>query len=697
MGFNHHSEEAEDKKDEEDEREGQSGPPDGGWGWVVMLGSLMCNVIVDGVCLTFGVVAEELTREFNVPISQVIWVGSLLTGSYLTVGPLVSAMAVRYGCRKVTIIGSLVASGAFLLSTQSNSLEMLIITYGLLGGIGFGMIYLPSIVMVGYWFEKKRAFATGIAVCGSGIGTFVFAPFGRYLLDEYGWRGTNAIMAGIILNCMVCGALFRPLQKRGSKRAKRGVVQRGSIMKALIEEKKRQRTISNGSLDNCIITKDNRLIKLDPALFDAKSRNNSLVARLKESLGFSTKSLNKSQKSLVIPSILIANGSPQMTKPIYKPGIKSPTKPALSPSSDSGCSTSLDAIIKARSCDMIPQNDPWSKLSIENSLNRKSLSYHNVNQHSVMTSGLGASLISIQVIPNSSVAATQSRTSLQHLNNRLIRSSRSMSYSSRLTNPATIVSGSVMSIPQYSASVQSFDSEMNDGRSISSKIISVLKEMFDFHLLKSRMFSLLVFSSILTMLGFFVPFFYLVKKASEIGVGQKEGVFLLSIIGMTNTLGRVISGWIADRPWADPLYINNGALILTGVATAVCPFFNSYIGLAFYSAVFGIGIAVFVSLRSILLVDLLGLEMLTKSFGILILFQGIASIAGSPLTGRLICATSNVDGTFYLAGALIAVSGVMGIPLRLLKSWDEAKLPPPLPEEMPINETLKIEQVETAI
>lgn len=43
--------------------------------------------------------------------------------------------------------------------------------------------------------------------------------------------------------------------------------------------------------------------------------------------------------------------------------------------------------------------------------------------------------------------------------------------------------------------------------------------------------------------------------------------------------------------------------------------------------------AVFVSLRSILLVDLLGIEMLTKSFGILILFQGVATMAGAPVAG----------------------------------------------------------------
>lgn len=47
--------------------------------------------------------------------------------------------------------------------------------------MGFGLMYLPAIVIVGFYFEQKRALATGLAVCGSGIGTFLFAPFGKYV------------------------------------------------------------------------------------------------------------------------------------------------------------------------------------------------------------------------------------------------------------------------------------------------------------------------------------------------------------------------------------------------------------------------------------------------------------------------------------------------------------------------------------
>ena len=62
------------------------------------------------------------------------------------------------------------------LSVAATSIVVLYFTIGVLTGLGFGLIYLPAIVSVSIYFEKKRAFATGIAVCGSGLGTFIFAP-----------------------------------------------------------------------------------------------------------------------------------------------------------------------------------------------------------------------------------------------------------------------------------------------------------------------------------------------------------------------------------------------------------------------------------------------------------------------------------------------------------------------------------------
>lgn len=63
-------------------------------------------------------------------------------------------------------------------------------------GIGFGLIFVPAVITIGFYFEKWRALATGIAVCGSGIGTFIMAPVSDWLIEKYSWRKALIIQAG---------------------------------------------------------------------------------------------------------------------------------------------------------------------------------------------------------------------------------------------------------------------------------------------------------------------------------------------------------------------------------------------------------------------------------------------------------------------------------------------------------------------
>lgn len=74
------------------------------------------------------------------------------------------------------------------------------------------MIYSPSIIIVGFYFEKWRALATGIAVCGSGIGTFVMAPLTEMCINKFQWHNALLFHAGILLICIQCALLFRPLK-----------------------------------------------------------------------------------------------------------------------------------------------------------------------------------------------------------------------------------------------------------------------------------------------------------------------------------------------------------------------------------------------------------------------------------------------------------------------------------------------------
>lgn len=86
---------------------------------------------------------------------------------------------------------------------------------------------------------------------------------------------------------------------------------------------------------------------------------------------------------------------------------------------------------------------------------------------------------------------------------------------------------------------------------------------------------------------------------------------------------------------------------------------TTFITLAIYVCFFGFLIGAYVGLTSVILVDLLGLEKLTDAFGLLLLFQGIATLIGPPMAGALYDHTLSYLPGFILAGVTIAVSGVV--------------------------------------
>jgi len=83
----------------------------------------------------------------------------------LKTAPLASALCNKYGCRVIGIIGSVISAVAVATSIFSPTISIMWLLFGLIGGIGMGLVYLPSIVMVGYYFEDKRAIATGKMNC----------------------------------------------------------------------------------------------------------------------------------------------------------------------------------------------------------------------------------------------------------------------------------------------------------------------------------------------------------------------------------------------------------------------------------------------------------------------------------------------------------------------------------------------------
>ena len=77
-------------------------------------------------------------------------------------GPIAGALINKIGARKTCLLGCLISAIGFALSSYSVIVPMLMITFGVMGGYGFGHMYVTSLVVISDYFDKKRGLATGM-------------------------------------------------------------------------------------------------------------------------------------------------------------------------------------------------------------------------------------------------------------------------------------------------------------------------------------------------------------------------------------------------------------------------------------------------------------------------------------------------------------------------------------------------------
>lgn len=617
-------------------------PPDGGWGWVIVLASFLSNMVVDGIVYAFGMFLEEIALEFNESTAYVSLVGSLLSGFYLMVGPFTSALANRYGFRLVAILGSILSASAFGLSYFSTSVLYLCLIYGVLGGIGFGLIYVPAVIAVGFYFERLRALATGIGVCGSGIGTFVFAPVCAALVKAIGWRKSVAVQGLMILSCIAFAWTYKPVKPTKLKNLKN---KDDSLEKPELV------------MDSSKLNPTTRL-KMEKALANMKAdstnslnENNATIPRM---LGVSNNAAYptaaqvwKSDYHKVYHTVHVPHHHriAQVYNKEKRPGI-----PFMNIQDEKA-----KDVKNENTTPLLDQEDglkPVIMTSRRHTIGErrtKALGDENAKKKSLVGVEINRPMYRDDIFFNASLTRLPQYTSQS-----------SLAYKLSVTRPPT---------------QHEIEEEVNkECRFCPESIRRPLATMLDISLLKSVSFLVLAISGLLTMLGFFVPFVYLKDRAVLGGIDRSKAVWLISTIGIANTIGRVLSGMFSSLPKVNVILVNNIALTIGGISTILSGVSMSEEYQFTYAVVFGLSMSCFVSLRPIMVVELVGLDRLTNAFGLILLFQGVAACVGSPMAGEFFNATGSYTASFYLSGSLILASAVLCYPLNIINRWEKNKL-----------------------
>ncbi|OZJ01604.1 hypothetical protein BZG36_05583, partial [Bifiguratus adelaidae] len=188
-------------------------PPDGGYGWAVVVGVFWVTFVVIGWSSSWGVLQLAFLKAFSgsVTLFQLAWVGSLGAAFIYVAGPVAGPLISKFGVRSVLMIGTFSMVLGVQLTSLVQTLWPLFFTVSLLAGVGSSLLFVTSMSIPARWFTKKQGLALGIAASGGGLGGTVFVEILTKLIDTVGLTWAIRIEGFIFLALLIGSiALIKP-------------------------------------------------------------------------------------------------------------------------------------------------------------------------------------------------------------------------------------------------------------------------------------------------------------------------------------------------------------------------------------------------------------------------------------------------------------------------------------------------------
>lgn len=180
------------------------------YGWVVVAACFLGSFTVYGVSYSFGVFLDRMLAEFEASRGATSLVFGVQTISLYVGASLIGVLVDRYGTRRSLVAGLVVTASGLVLASRANSLAALVVTYGVVTGLGLSVVYVVSYATVTRWFDRRLGFAAGIASAGLGVGMLAVVPAATWLIARIGWRDALVALAvGVIAVLAVAALLIR--------------------------------------------------------------------------------------------------------------------------------------------------------------------------------------------------------------------------------------------------------------------------------------------------------------------------------------------------------------------------------------------------------------------------------------------------------------------------------------------------------
>ncbi|CAG9535487.1 unnamed protein product [Cercopithifilaria johnstoni] len=682
--------------------------PDGGYGWIIVLASFLIHFICDGISFSFGIMFLEIQEYFNVTKTMSGIVGSIFLSIPLLSGPLAGALTDIYDCRRMTIIGGLIAAGGGLISFFALSIWHFLFSFAFITGIGLSFCFNSAIVAVTYYFQKKRAIATGIAVCGSGAGTFVLAPFIEMLFAKFGWRSSLLCIGFLLLLIVGCGFMIKDLEwpqdtieykrKKFIEKTEREKL-RLSMWNASNNtnvftvsfnyqmdfpyiDSVLRRTISLPSIPTYAIP-FLQVIRYSSNIQSVKAAVNELQIPVSKSYSMGeflrdptnditrqhafTFDVNRTgQHNLMAHDVGVVASSGSScqicSKESFNPEngyLTSEVDTKISRTFRTSGDDSLDDIVSSGQSERIPANFELSgSYDFVQDATKQPLLGDDTKRGKSTPQTVKTSDGIIPSFTNRTVRNSCIVTQLGAAQGR-VPATNVLNFRWRLMPLSVGISRRIPSAPaiccrrkrkpgtiQLNKMWKSFLEWLSN-----AKMVLIVPE-----------FSIFLLSTFILYVFFDIPYVNFPEYAVEIhNITETKASYLVSSIGLTNMVSMLFCGIVADWSRTSPYIIQMYGVFITlaGLCVTLTPFATSYIHLMALCIGFGFFISANYTLASVITLQILCLYDFQTGYGILCLVEGLGNLLGPALIGFIRDNLTGYDNIFLIAGAGMMISGLM--------------------------------------
>ena len=156
--------------------------------WIPLLGGVLGSTTCGALLYAYSVFYRPLQAEFGWNRAEIALGFSIACLVFGLMTFPAGKLSDRFGPRIVVLIGGLIVGVGFTLCANIETKWELYVYFGVIAGFGGGLIYLPPIATAPKWWPDRKALATGFAVVGLGLGSFIMGPLASYIIENIGWR-----------------------------------------------------------------------------------------------------------------------------------------------------------------------------------------------------------------------------------------------------------------------------------------------------------------------------------------------------------------------------------------------------------------------------------------------------------------------------------------------------------------------------